>query len=183
MASTAYVPWAQLHRRLNVCQTRSLPLRPKLQDKQRGFLHRKTTVSRGASESAVCAAPWVWQAGNNCHSNCPSFVQPRTGSPLATRARQSRSVQWVAARKTKAGDAKTRAPDTCKSFLLGDTGAPEYSTGRASRWYLSVSRVFQQAHWTGEKNVHWELQLKGRKYQRKYHRAKEHDKWTDKYTR
>ena len=34
MASTACVPWEQLCRPLNMCQTWSLPLSPKLQDKQ-----------------------------------------------------------------------------------------------------------------------------------------------------
>lgn len=42
MASTACVPGEQLHMPLHVYQTCSLPLRMKLQHKQRGLLHRKT---------------------------------------------------------------------------------------------------------------------------------------------
>ena len=41
-ASTAYVPWEQLCRPINVCQTWGLPLSMKLQEKQSALLYRKT---------------------------------------------------------------------------------------------------------------------------------------------
>lgn len=54
VVSTAYVPWAQLHSPLDVCQSWSLPLRLKLQNKQRVLLYGKT--GRCASVFCLCNA-------------------------------------------------------------------------------------------------------------------------------
>lgn len=45
-----------LSRPLGVCQARRLTLRPKLQEKQIGLLHRKTW---GVYQSAICTVPGV----------------------------------------------------------------------------------------------------------------------------
>ena len=60
MESIAYVPWEQLSRTPNVCETWSLPLKAKFKDKYWGLLHRKT-------ESG-------WMCLNLLSEQCPGVV-------------------------------------------------------------------------------------------------------------
>ena len=57
---------------------------------------------------------------------CYSSIGPGTQAPLASKARQLTGVSW-------AETAKIRAPDTCSSSLLGDTGILEHSKERLQR--------------------------------------------------
>lgn len=97
-----------LLRPLDVCQTRSLPLRPRFWDKQIGIFHRKTRVyfsllSVQCLQSGrlprtilgIVSIPW----------------DPGMQTPLASRAWPPRGIPWVVA-------AKIRAPDACKRSLL-----------------------------------------------------------------
>lgn len=115
---------------LNVCQTRSLPFRLKIQYKQIGLFNRKT----GVCFSQLCAlCPW----GHHYPRIISPFVtvlwNPGMQALLVNRVRQSRGVHWVAATKQGVSNIKSRIPDMCKGFPRGDTGVLKYGRRRAQR--------------------------------------------------
>lgn len=82
---------------------------------QSGLLHRKT---------GVCLSPLSVQCPG--YGSLPRTVSPIATAPqdagvqapaLATRARRSRGIPWVAATKTRAADVKISIPDVCKAPL------------------------------------------------------------------
>lgn len=101
MVSTAYMPWEQLCRMLDVSQT----LRP---NKEFSFTERLGDVPRFAACSYT-------ESGSMPKPSSPIAIVPWMQAPLATRARLSRGIPWPVG-------TKITAPDVCvHSFLLGET--------------------------------------------------------------
>lgn len=98
MVSTCLGSLRCLRRSLQGFSTWGPPLRPKLQDKQRGLFQLKTM---DIFESIVCAVPRYGSLPRTAY-NCYGPTGPRNLSPLAIRARLAR----VAAIKTRVPNVK-----------------------------------------------------------------------------
>lgn len=150
MASLCSIPWEHRHRSLDVCQTWSLTLRLRLQDKKIGFFHRRT----GGCVSICCLCSalgvvvfrelslWLLQ----CYGTQEFKAPP---SPLATRARLSRGSNC----KNQGTRRKTWVSDMCETSLTCVIGAGYcdreseddiYQGGKKSsgekKWYLLALR-------------------------------------------
>ena len=86
------IPQMHLSGLLDVCQTRSLLLRLKLQDKKIGLFLRAIGY---IFQSAVCAVPWGGSQPNTFSLIVIGLWGSRMQALLAMRARQSRIVPWA----------------------------------------------------------------------------------------
>ena len=90
-------PEGELHWPLNLWQTWSLLLRPKLQDRQRGLLYRKT--GRQVSLPLLSVQCPGGDGLPRTLSNFYSLVGPRNASPNSTWARWLRGICWAELQK------------------------------------------------------------------------------------
>lgn len=122
----ASVSWV-FHKPRGVCQTRSLPLKPKFLGMQIGFFTRKMGV---VFQSAIYAVPLGWQTTKNCLSKCYSpRMDPHYPSEPGT---QGVSLSY-GCKNWGTRYIKTWARDMCKSSPPGDTGTVEHGRGRAQK--------------------------------------------------
>lgn len=101
VASTACVPWEQLHRPQNICQTWRLPLRPKLQDKQRGSFTERLVGGGYTSIHCLCSAPGVGSLPRTISPVAIVLWDPGMQAILATKAKWSRGVSWAVMAKIR----------------------------------------------------------------------------------
>ena len=138
-ASTAYIPSEKLHYPLDMCQTWGLPLRLKLQDKQRGLHHRKTGImchswlSKGYSWAVAKGR----QPAKNHVSNCHSLKVSRNASP-AGHQRPANNEHRLG------GSCKNQGTSYVYCSPLGDTGAQELGSGRA--WSSTCPARFPESY-------------------------------------
>ena len=112
-----------MRRLLSVCQTRSLPVRLKLQNKQIGLFHR---MCESVFQTACLLRALGTVASPELSCHLLQSQGTRNTSPTGHRAGRS-----VAAPGQQ--PQKTRAADTCAHPTPGDSGALEHGRGPAWR--------------------------------------------------
>lgn len=128
------IPWEHLYRHLEVYQIRSLPpFRSKILDKQIGLFSGKLGLVFVCYRCSAGHVVGCWgRSLPRTVSVCYSPVGPRMQSPLASGAKKSRGIPWIASRQIGTSDVNTGTPDACKISL----GTPEHSRWRVWRWHL-----------------------------------------------
>lgn len=100
VAFTAFVPWEQLHRPQNLCQTWSLPLRPSSKtSKEASFTER--LGGRYTSIHCLCSTPGVGSLPRTISPIAIVLWDPGIQTVLATKARWSRGVSWAVSGKNQ----------------------------------------------------------------------------------